>query len=81
MPTIDGLKNFKGEVYHTGQWPHESVNFTNKSVVVVGTGSTGIQAIPEIAKQAKSVMFSNELQILACPRAIGHSPKIFIPNL
>jgi cation diffusion facilitator CzcD-associated flavoprotein CzcO len=55
MPTIDGLKNFKGEVYHTGQWPHESVNFTNKSVVVVGTGSTGIQAIPEIAKQAKSV--------------------------
>jgi cation diffusion facilitator CzcD-associated flavoprotein CzcO len=55
LPTIDGLKNFKGEVYHTGQWPHESVNFTNKSVVVVGTGSTGIQAIPEIAKQAKSV--------------------------
>ena len=54
-PNINGSKNFKGEVYHTGQWPHECVDFTNKSVAVVGTGSTGIQTIPEIAKQAKLV--------------------------
>ena len=54
-PNINGSKNFKGEVYHTGKWPHECVDFTNKSVAVVGTGSSGIQTIPEIAKQAKLV--------------------------
>ena len=47
-PQIDGIKDFKGDIYHTGEWPHEGVDFTDKSVVVVGTGSTGIQAIPRL---------------------------------
>jgi len=51
-PDIPGLHNFKGAVYHTGEWPHEPVNFSGKRVGVIGTGSSGIQAIPEIAKQA-----------------------------
>lgn len=53
MPHIDGLDDFGGEVYHTGQWPHDSVDFENKTVAIIGTGSTGIQAIPEIARRAK----------------------------
>src|SRR5690606_22425682 len=42
-----------GEWYHTGQWPHEGVDFTGKRVGQVGTGSTGIQAAPVIAESAK----------------------------
>lgn len=53
MPNIVGLENFKGEWYHTGHWPHEKVDFTGKRVGVVGTGSSGIQSIPVIAKEAK----------------------------
>ncbi len=54
-PQIDGLENFKGKTYHTGEWPRDCVDFTGKSVVVIGTGSTGIQAIPVIAKDAKKL--------------------------
>lgn len=52
MPEIEGRDSFAGEVFHTGDWPHEGVDFTGKRVAVIGTGSSGIQAIPEIAKQA-----------------------------
>jgi cyclohexanone monooxygenase len=51
-PNFPGLNSFQGLVYHTGQWPHEDVNFTGKRVGIIGTGSTGIQIIPQIAKQA-----------------------------
>ncbi len=53
VPKIDGLSAFKGKWYHTGQWPHEGVDFTGKRVGIIGTGSTGIQAIPVIAEKAK----------------------------
>lgn len=52
IPNIAGLKTFRGEWYHTGQWPHEGVDFTGKRVGQIGTGSTGIQAAPVIARQA-----------------------------
>jgi cation diffusion facilitator CzcD-associated flavoprotein CzcO/acetyl esterase/lipase len=51
-PNIEGAGRFGGEVYLTGMWPHERVDFSGKKVAVVGTGSSGIQAIPEIARQA-----------------------------
>ena len=51
-PDIPGLEEFGGEVYHTGRWPHEGVDFTGKRVAVIGTGSSGIQSIPVIAEQA-----------------------------
>jgi len=52
MPEIEGRDSFAGEVHHTGDWPHEGVDFTGKTVAVIGTGSSGIQVIPEVAKQA-----------------------------
>ena len=42
----------RGEVYFTGRWPHEGVDFTGKRVAVIGTGSSAIQSIPLIAQQA-----------------------------
>jgi cyclohexanone monooxygenase len=52
-PDFKGLDSFEGEWYHTGNWPHEGVDFTGKRVGVVGTGSSAIQAIPLIARQAQ----------------------------
>ena len=53
MPQIKGLEKFQGKWYHTSRFPHDGVDFTNKRVGVVGTGATAVQAIPEIAQQAK----------------------------
>ncbi|MFK7897311.1 MAG: flavin-containing monooxygenase [Myxococcota bacterium] len=55
MPDIPGINDFAGESYHTGRWPHEPISFEGKRVAVIGTGSSGIQAIPEIAKTADHV--------------------------
>src|SRR5436190_1899249 len=54
-PRIPGLKDFEGPTYHTGNWPHEGVDFTGKTVGVIGTGSSAIQSIPMIARQASQV--------------------------
>lgn len=51
-PRFDGLDTFAGAIYHTADWPHEGVDFTGKRVAVIGTGSSGIQSIPIIARQA-----------------------------
>ncbi|MCC7276201.1 MAG: NAD(P)/FAD-dependent oxidoreductase [Alphaproteobacteria bacterium] len=52
VPKIPGLETFAGAWYHTGEWPHEGVDFTGKRVGQIGTGSTGIQAAPVIARSA-----------------------------
>ncbi len=53
VPRFQGLDQFSGKWYHTGHWPHDKVDFTGKRVGIIGTGSSGIQAIPVIAKEAK----------------------------
>ena len=55
VPDFKGLEKFKGKWYHTGRFPQTGVDFTNKRVAVVGTGATAVQAIPEIAQQAKQL--------------------------
>jgi cyclohexanone monooxygenase len=55
VPDFPGLKNFKGKTYHTGLWPHEGVDFSGLRVAVIGTGSSGVQMIPHIARQAKAL--------------------------
>jgi cation diffusion facilitator CzcD-associated flavoprotein CzcO len=52
VPKYKGLETFKGHWYHTGNWPHEGVDFTGQRVGVIGTGSSAIQSIPIIARQA-----------------------------
>ena len=52
-PNIDGLEDFTGPVYHTGKWPQDPVDFSGQRVAVIGTGSSGIQVIPNIAKEAE----------------------------
>ena len=51
-PGLDGSEIFEGATYHTGLWPHEGVDFTGQRVGIIGTGSSAIQSIPQIAKQA-----------------------------
>jgi cation diffusion facilitator CzcD-associated flavoprotein CzcO len=52
-PDIPGLDTFEGAVWHTAAWPPEGVDFTGRRVAIVGTGASGVQAIPRIARQAE----------------------------
>ncbi|MEQ9451187.1 MAG: NAD(P)/FAD-dependent oxidoreductase [Pseudomonadales bacterium] len=52
-PDIPGFDDFSGDVYHTGAWPHEPVSFAGKRVGVIGTGSSGVQSIPQLAREAE----------------------------
>jgi cyclohexanone monooxygenase len=54
-PAFEGIEDFRGPIHHTGQWPHEGVDFTGLRVGVIGTGSSAIQSIPIIAQQASSL--------------------------
>ncbi|MEA2169913.1 MAG: hypothetical protein QOF76_3213 [Solirubrobacteraceae bacterium] len=62
-----GLEDFEGEVYFSGKWPAEGVDLTGKRVGVIGTGSTGIQIIPEIAKQAAHLTVFQRTANFAAP--------------
>jgi cyclohexanone monooxygenase len=52
IPDFKGRDRFQGKTYHTGHWPHEEVDFTGQRVGIIGTGSSAIQSIPIIARQA-----------------------------
>src|SRR5690242_6381511 len=51
-PAFQDMDDFGGPIYHTGEWPHEGVDFTGLRVGVIGTGSSAVQSIPIIAQQA-----------------------------
>jgi len=51
-PPWPGRETFKGQILHTTEWPREGIDFSGKRVGQIGTGSTGIQAAPIIAREA-----------------------------
>lgn len=55
FPEFPGQDSFAGEIYHTGRWPHEEVDFTGKRVGIIGTGSSGVQVIVELAPQVEQL--------------------------
>jgi cation diffusion facilitator CzcD-associated flavoprotein CzcO len=71
MPPFKGLSSFKGKCYHTSQWPHDGVDFTAKRVGVIGTGATAVQAIPEIAQQAKHLTVFQRTPTFCVPARNG----------
>lgn len=55
-PDIPGVEDFRGEAYFTSSWPRDkSVDLRGKRVGVIGTGSSGVQVVPEVAKVASEV--------------------------
>ncbi|GAB5453588.1 MAG: NAD(P)/FAD-dependent oxidoreductase [Halioglobus sp.] len=55
LPPWPGRETFTGEIYHTARWPAEGVDVSGKRGGFIGTGSTGIQAMPIIAEQADAL--------------------------
>ena len=70
-PAFKGLDTFSGPVYHTARWPHDPVDFTGKRVGLVGTGSSAVQSIPVIARQASELTVFQRTAAYAVPAHNG----------
>ncbi|HVN01457.1 MAG TPA: NAD(P)/FAD-dependent oxidoreductase [Caulobacteraceae bacterium] len=52
-PAIEGIRSFAGATLYTNRFPKEGYDFSGKRVAIVGTGSSGVQATPVVARQAE----------------------------
>ncbi|MGY4986969.1 flavin-containing monooxygenase [Streptomyces nigrescens] len=66
-PDIPGAGTFAGRALHTADWPHEDVDLTGRRVAVIGTGCSGIQAIPLLAEQAAELTVFQRTPVYALP--------------
>ncbi|RSL99848.1 hypothetical protein CEP52_009501 [Fusarium oligoseptatum] len=75
-PNVKGLHDFKGPKVHSANWD-ESLDLTDKRVLVIGVGSSGVQIVPAILNQVKSlhVVARSPTWITA-----GFAPKYAGPN-
>jgi cation diffusion facilitator CzcD-associated flavoprotein CzcO len=63
LPNLEGIADFEGTIFHTSRWDYEYTGgssrepvldkLTDKRVAIVGTGATGIQAIPYLGRYSK----------------------------
>lgn len=55
IPSIPGIDNFTGKIFHSSCWP-EGYSGAGERVAVVGTGASAIQIVPELARTAQEVV-------------------------
>ncbi len=73
-PDIEGADRYRGDVYFTGMWPQGQVDLSGKKVAVVGTGSSGIQCIPLIAREATQLTVFQRTPNFSVPAHNGAPP-------
>ena len=66
-PDVPGIETFGGRIIHTADWDH-SYSFTGRRAAVIGTGSTGVQVIPELAKQVSELTVYQRTPIWVLPK-------------
>lgn len=66
-----GLDRFKGEWYTSNRWPHREISFKNKRVAIVGTGASGVQAVPVVAQDASHLFVFQRTAHYAVPARNG----------
>jgi len=66
-----GMSEFSGRLLHTSSWPHETIDFADRNVAIIGTGSTAVQAIPLIAQVAKTLTVFQRTPNFSAPRNNG----------
>jgi cation diffusion facilitator CzcD-associated flavoprotein CzcO len=53
-PTFPGEEQFKGQIIHPQQWP-EDLDYTDKHMVVIGSGATAATIVPAVADRVAHV--------------------------
>jgi cation diffusion facilitator CzcD-associated flavoprotein CzcO len=66
-PDIPGIETFAGRVLHTAQWD-DDISLTGRRAAVIGTGSTGVQVVPELAKEVTELTVYQRTPIWVLPK-------------
>lgn len=74
LPDVPGLGAYSGRILHTADWPPEGVDFSGHDVGIIGTGSSAIQAIPHIARQARHLTVFQRTPNFSIPAWNGPIP-------
>ena len=70
LPDFDGIDTFEragGRLVHTGRWPEAGIDVSGERVAVIGTGSSGVQAIPVLAESARHLTVFQRTPTYAAP--------------
>ena len=75
-PDIPGIDTFNGRIIHTADWDG-SYSFRGRRAGIIGTGSTGVQVIPELAKEVSALTVYQRTPIWVMPKIdVGFSPAV-----
>lgn len=75
-PEIPGIDTFGGRIVHTAEWD-DSYSMNGRRAAIIGTGSTGVQVIPELAKQVSELTVYQRTPIWVMPKIdFGFSPAV-----
>ena len=75
-PDIPGVETFSGRILHTADWD-DSYKYKGRHLAVIGTGSTGVQVIPELAKEAAELTVYQRTPIWVMPKLdVGFPPVV-----
>ena len=71
LPGIPGLADYKGHIFHSARWDYaytgrQLERLADKSVAVIGTGATGLQIVPELARAVRRLVV-----VQRTPSAVG----------
>lgn len=77
VPRVPGINDFQGKIFHTSRWDYDYTggdssgnlgNLRDKRVAIVGTGATGVQAVPYLARDAKELFVVQRTPSVVGPR-------------
>lgn len=77
LPRVPGIGDFRGKIFHTSRWDYDYTGgsqagdlhkLRDKRVAVVGTGATGIQAVPYVAADAEHLVVVQRTPSVVRPR-------------
>jgi cation diffusion facilitator CzcD-associated flavoprotein CzcO len=75
-PDIPGVETFSGRILHTADWD-DSYSCEGRRIAVIGTGSTGVQVIPELAKEVAELTVYQRTPIWVMPKLdVGFPPVV-----
>jgi cyclohexanone monooxygenase len=80
-PPFEGLQDFKGQWFMTARWPGKDPELSGKRVGMVGTGSSGLQCAPEVAKVAKHLYVFQRTPVFTIPARNGPQDKAMYDEL
>ena len=90
LPGIPGIDTFKGHTFHTSRWDYDYTGggpeggltkLADKRVAVIGTGASGIQAIPHVGASAKETFVFQRTPSSVNPRGNEATPKAWAESL